>query len=129
MARKKTKGTELSVFKGREAKLNHAIFNSLAIKGNQSIYDLHKNITELRGFKRIHYGNVNKRVRSLDKAGYVKIANTKNTKAGFLSAVYELTPRAYLSLMLNTISLEEILARSSETLAYQLTAAIIELIQ
>jgi hypothetical protein len=32
----------LSVFKGREARLNKAIFHILAQKGLQTIYDIHK---------------------------------------------------------------------------------------
>jgi hypothetical protein len=59
MARKKAKGTELSVFKGREAKLNRAIFQTLALKGPQSTNGLYQNVRKLRGFSRKHYVNVN----------------------------------------------------------------------
>jgi hypothetical protein len=98
MARKKPKGTELSVFKGREAKLNRAIFHRLGLEGPQNIYILHKNIRKTKGFKQVHYGNVNKRVRALEQMGYLKIFEVQRSKAGFEKVIYELTARAYLAL-------------------------------
>jgi DNA-binding PadR family transcriptional regulator len=124
MARKKGKGTELSVFKGREAKLNRAIFQELALEGPQNIYTLHKNLRKIRGFKQVHYGNVNKRTRALEQTGYLKTAKIENTKAGFEAAVYELTARTYLALMLDSISLENLLNRIDEDSATEILATI-----
>jgi DNA-binding MarR family transcriptional regulator len=124
MARKKCKGTELSVFKGREARLNRAIFQSLAFKGPQTIYNIHKNARTFRELRNIHYGNVNKRVRALEQTGYVKIVKVQSTKAGFEATVYELSAKAYLALMLDSISLENLLNRIDDDSATEILAAI-----
>jgi len=118
----------ISVFKGREARLNRAIFQALAIKGLQTIYDIHKRLRTVRGLRYTHYGNVNKRVRDLRYLGYVKEARVKSTKAGFEATEYELTTRAYLALLLDSINLEDVLNRMDEDLASEILAAIATLI-
>jgi hypothetical protein len=120
----KPKNTRLSVFKGREAKLNRAIFQSLALKGAQTIYDIHKHVRTFRGLKYTYYGNVNKRVRALQQQGYLKEVNTKSTKAGFEASVYELAARAYLAMMLNAITIEDLLSRLDDDVASEILAAI-----
>ena len=123
MARRK--GTELSVFKGREAKLNRAIFQALALEGPQTIYDMHKQIRTQRGLKHTRYASVNKRVRFLEKSGYVRRIGARKTKAGFEAHEYEPTAKAYLVLLLNSISLEELLSRLDETGGNEILAGII----
>jgi hypothetical protein len=120
----KPKNTKLSVFKGREARLNRAIFQSLALKGAQTIYDIHKHVKTFRGMKYTYYGNVNKRVRALLQLGYVKEVNIKSTKAGFEATEYELTPRTYLALFLDSISIEDLLNRMDEDVTSEILAAI-----
>jgi Trm5-related predicted tRNA methylase len=119
----KPKNTKLSVFKGREARLNRAIFQSLALKGAQTIYDIHKHVRTFRGLKYTYYGNVNKRVRALQQLGYVKEVNIKSTKAGFEATEYELTTRTYLALMLDSTNLEDLLNRMDEDIALEILAA------
>ena len=128
MARKKSQGTELAVFKGREAKLNRAIFQTLALKGTQSTNSLYKNVRKLRGFSRKHYGNVNKRVRALEELGYVKAADVQNVEGRTKAVVYELKAKAYLALILDSISFENLLNRTNEETATKIMAAIAELI-
>jgi len=115
------------VFKGREAKLNRAIFQSLALKGAQTIYDIHKHVRTFRGMKYTYYGNVNKRVRALRQQGYVKEVNIKSTKAGFEATEYELTTRTYLALMLDSINLEDLLNRMDQDAASEILAVIVAL--
>jgi hypothetical protein len=124
LRRPKPKNTRLSVFKGREAKLNRAIFRTLALKGAQTIYDIHKEVRTFKGLKYTYYGNVNKRVRALQKLGYVKEVNIKSTKAGFEANEYEVTTRAYLALLLDSINLEEVLNRTDEDVASNILVAI-----
>jgi Trm5-related predicted tRNA methylase len=119
--------TKLSVFKGREAKLNRAIFQSLALKGAQTIYDIHKHVRTFRGMKYTYYGNMNKRVRALQQLGYVKEAKVKSTKAGFEANEYELTARAYLALMLDSTKLDDLLNAIAEDIALEILAALTEL--
>jgi len=115
------------VFKGREARLNRAIFQSLALKGAQTIYDIHKNVRTLRRLKYTYYGNVNKRVRALQQLGYVKEVRVKSTKAGFEATEYELTTRTYLALMLDSINPEDLLNRMDDDAALDILAAMIKL--
>ena len=120
----KPKNTKLSVFKGREARLNRAIFHSLALKGAQTIYDIHKHVRTFRGLKYTYNGNVNKRVRTLEQLGFVKEVGVKSTKAGFEAIEYELAIRAYLALMLDSINLEDLLNRMDQDVASEILAAI-----
>jgi hypothetical protein len=113
MARK-SKGTELSVFKGREAKLNRAIFRILASCGPQTIYSIYKKIGTLRSLKRIRYSSVNKRVRLLELSGYIRKAGIKGTQAGFEASIYELDTKTYIAIMLDSIDLENILSQLYE---------------
>ena len=114
----------ISVFKGREAKLNYAVFHVLALKGPQTIYGIHKEIKTQRGFRNTRYASVNKRVRFLEESGYVKKIGIKKTKAGFEASIYELTARSYLAVLLNFINLDKLVKRVDEATASMILAAI-----
>jgi len=120
----RTKDSELSVFKGREAKLNRVIFQILKLKGPQTIYDMHKQIKRCRGLKHTYYPNVNKRMRTLEQTGYLKMVTIQCSKAGGEKAIYELTARAYLALKLDPTTMEELLSKMSEEVASEILAAI-----
>jgi hypothetical protein len=124
MARKKAKCTELSVFKGREARLNRAIFYTLGVNGPLTIYNLHRNLRGLKGFKHTHYANVNKRVRSLAKAAYVKAIEIRSTKAGFEAVIYELTAKTCLALMLDSLNVEQLFQQMDDSIAIEILAAL-----
>lgn len=117
MEKRKRKSGRLQVFKGREAKLNHAIFHILALKGPLTIYDIHKQVKTRRRLRHVRYASVNKRVRNLEKSGYIKKTGVKKTKAGFKASIYELTARAYLAILLNSINLDELVMRTDEATA------------
>jgi len=121
----KPKNTKLSVFKGREARLNHAIFQILSLKGPQTIYDIHRQVRAQRGLRYTCYASVNIRVRFLEESGYIKKIGIKKTKAGFEASTYELAAEAYLAILLNSVSLEELLTRLDETAANEILADII----
>jgi len=120
----KRKSGRLQVFKGREAKLNHAIFQILALKGPQTIYDIHKEVKTRRRLRPFHYASVNKRVRSLEKSGYIKKIGTKKTKAGFEAAIYELTAKAYLPLLLSQINLDHFIKEAEDDAVLSALAAL-----
>ena len=125
MAKEKRKRAELSVFKGREAKLNHAIFQILALKSPQTIYSIHKIVKTRRRLRHVRYASVNKRVRALQESGYIKKTGKKKTKAGFKASIYELTARAYLAILLNSINLDKLVMRVDEATASAILASII----
>jgi hypothetical protein len=114
VARHKKNDGRFSAFKGREARLNRAIFQSLALKGPQTIYDIYKQIRTVRGLRYTRYATVNKRVKALEEGGYIRAAGSKKTKAGFETSVHELTARAYLAMLLNSTSLEDLIMRLDE---------------
>jgi DNA-binding MarR family transcriptional regulator len=119
-------GAKLSVFKGREAKLNRAIFQTLAIKSPQTIYDVHKQAKALRGLRYTRYASVNKRVKSLEESGYIRKTGVKKTKAGFEVILYELAARAYLVLLLSSTNLEELIMRFDDDTASAILALMLQ---
>ena len=124
MAKPRT-GAKLSVFKGREARLNRAIFQTLALKGPQTIYGIHKEVKKRRGFKYTRYPTVLKRVKALEETAYLKRTTPKKTAGGFEITVYELAARAYLTIILDSIGLEELIKKMSENTALQILQDII----
>jgi Fe2+ or Zn2+ uptake regulation protein len=114
----------ISVFKGREARLNFAVFHILALKGPQTIYDIHKELKAQKGLRYIRYATVNKRIRLLKESGYINKIGEKKTKAGFEASIYELTARSYLAILLNLINLDDLLMKVDEATASEILAAI-----
>ena len=124
MAKGKRKRAELSVFKGREAKLNHAIFHILATKGPQTIYDIHKIMKTRRRLRHVRYATVNKRARALQESGYIKKTGKKKTKAGFKASIYELTARAYLAVLLSQTTLDRFIKEAEDDAVLSALAAL-----
>jgi DNA-binding Lrp family transcriptional regulator len=122
--RSKRNAGRLSVFKGREARLNFAVFHILALKGPQTIYGIHKEIKTQRGFRNTRYASVNKRVRALEESGYIKKIGIKKTKAGFEASIYELNVKGYLAILLNQINLDDFLKRVDDATASTILGAI-----
>lgn len=89
----------------------------LALKDPQTIYDIHRELKTRRALRHVRYASVNKRVRSLEESGYVKKIGAKKTKAGFKASIYELTARAYLAILLNSINLDKLVMRADEATA------------
>ena len=65
---------------------------------------------------------------ALEDSGYIKKACVKRTKAGFEASTYELTAKAYLAILLNSVSLEELLTRLDETAANEILADITRIV-
>jgi len=122
--RSKRNAGRISVFKGREARLNFAVFHILALKGPQTIYDIHKEVKALKGLRYTRYASVNKRVRSLEESRYIMKTGTKQTKAGFKASTYELSVIAYLALLLSSINIDNLLMYVDEATALTLLGAI-----
>jgi hypothetical protein len=112
------------VFKGKEAKLNKAIFRALASRGRLTTWDIFKQIKSYRGLRYTRYANVNLRVKALATSGYVAVTGTIKTKSGFLGAVYELTTRAILAMLLNSLDLEDLLLQIDEPTTSEILATV-----
>ena len=123
MAKGKEKSGRLQVFKGREAKLNRAIFHILALKGPQTIYEISKEVKTQKGLKNTKYTNVNRRVRTLEESGYLEKAGIRSTQAGGQATLYQLTTRAHVALLLSQISPDTFTKEADEdTLIAELAA-------
>ena len=72
----------------------------------------------------MRYASVNKRVRSLEKSGYVRKKGSKKTAMGIEVAIYELTEKAQLAMLLDSIGLEELFTKLDEASASAILALI-----
>lgn len=124
--RKKCKGTELSVFRGREAKLNRAIFQILSSKEQLTIYDIYKELKQQKLKKTLRYSSVNKRVRALEQSGYLVTFSVRRTKAGFNAVLYCLAKKACLAIVLGSISFDNFIDQVDDQSAEVLLAVIID---
>ena len=124
MARRK--GTELSVFKGREAKLNRDIFQALALKGPLIIYDVHKEVKAQKGLKHTKSTNVLRRIKALEESGYLEKAGTRKTLPGSERVLYKLSSKTYLALLLSKINLDSFIQTADEDAIIAMLAAIIQ---
>jgi hypothetical protein len=115
----------ISVFKGREAKLNFAVFHILALKGPLTIYEAFKEVKTQKGLKNTKYTNVNRRIRTLEQSGYLEKTGQRKTLAGFQATMYQLKPKAYLALLLNQINLDDFTQTADEETIIATLAALI----
>lgn len=104
----------ISIFKGREARLNKTIFWILAQHGPLTIYDIHKEVRAQRPLRYTKYAVVNRRVRALEDLGYVEKAGSRRTKTGFEVQLYGLTHRTYLAILLNQMNLDKFIETADE---------------
>jgi len=114
VSRRKEKSGRLSVFKGREARLNRAVFHILALKGPLITYDIHKEVKAQRGLKHTKYTNVLRRVRALEDSGYLEKAGTRKILPGSEGVLYRLSSKTYLALLLNKINLDSFIQTAEE---------------
>jgi DNA-binding PadR family transcriptional regulator len=105
---------KLSVFKGREAKLNRAIFWVLAQDGPLTAYDICKKIRIQKLLRYVRYSVVNRRVRSLEEAGYIEKTGPKKTRAGFEAQLYQNTYRTYLAIIISQTDFNEFIEKAEE---------------
>ena len=112
MARKKSKGTELAVFKGRKPDLTRAILLALS-KEALVKYDVHKAMVKL-GFKDTNYGTIKKRILILEKTGYVRQVGIRKTQPGSEGILYEATFKAMAALEQNSTDEDELFELMNE---------------
>ena len=124
MGKGKRNRGRISVFKGREAKLNFAIFHILALQGPQTIYDLLKQVKQQKFLRRKLYSVVLRRVKTLQESGYVEKVGTRKTLAGQTGNLYQLTPKAYLAILLNQTDMDSLLKNADKTTILELIATL-----
>ena len=120
MAEKKSKGTELAVFKGRKPDLTHSILLALS-KEALVKYDVHKAMVKL-GFKDTNYGTIKKRILILEETGYVKQVGIRKTQPGSEGILYEATFKAYAALEQSRTDQDELFELMNEMDAIEYVA-------
>jgi hypothetical protein len=105
---------KLSIFKGKEAKLNRAIFQVLSNKSPLTRYDILKNVTSLRGFRHKKYAVIDSRIKALQKQDRLKIVGQRKTKQGGETDLYALCERTKLEIVLDSIGIEKWLSQLDE---------------
>jgi DNA-binding transcriptional ArsR family regulator len=106
---------KISIFEGRSAVRNLAIFHVLVAEGPLSIGDIQRRLNKISGLEVTYYASLNKRIHALvrgDYIGEVKPAAGKAT--GLKVCQYEIRSKFYLAYYLNGRSREEILSRLNE---------------
>ena len=106
----KGKVAQLEVFKGREQRLNRAIFQVLSEKSPLAVWDILQHIIhDLKGFKRTKYAITNARIKALATQGYLRTAGIRVKRQGGSTNLYELTARAKLAMAISTKSIDDII--------------------
>jgi hypothetical protein len=117
LAGKKSKGTALSVFKGREARLNRAILQIYSEEDLQAKWDVLKKLTRRKGFKHLRYAVVDVRMKALELGVFLTQAGERDTKQGGKTALYSMTAKAKLALELSSRSIDDLLNELDEEAA------------
>ena len=61
----------------------------------------------------------------LEEYGYIEKVGTRKTQAGFQAAIYQLTARAYLAILLNKVNMDNYIQKASEESALTMLATLI----
>ena len=113
MANIKHETVKLSVFKGKEAKLNRAIFQVLAQKSPQTAWEIFNQLTKQKHLLDLKYWVLIRRIKKLQESDFLmKVGETK-TMPGTETGQYQLTPRAELAIVLDQIHLDYFIEKAS----------------
>ncbi len=113
MARKKSKGTRLAVFSGKEASLNRVIFLILT-KQALIPYDVWLSVRATKGFRHTPYRSICRRMQVLQHQGWLIKKGVRQTKPSGVSEFYEVTLRVKAALRLSEKSMDEFLQSATD---------------
>ncbi|MEM2889080.1 MAG: hypothetical protein QXR42_06335 [Candidatus Bathyarchaeia archaeon] len=117
----------LSVFKGREARLNRMVLLILGQEGQLSIRQVYKKARAFKGLGHVRYRVVNRRMKALEREGYIELAEARKVQQGFTAKHYQPTTKAYLALALETADFEAVLRSEKEQELTTLLATIMDI--
>jgi hypothetical protein len=101
LAYDKSKGIAVEPFVGRGADLSRAIVRVLETKQPQTTRQISKAVTSFPDQKNTTGSTVNKKVRDLEKKGYLQKVQV-NQRVGGITNYYQLTPNLELAAYLDT---------------------------
>jgi hypothetical protein len=110
--RRRRKSSNISVFKGRKARLNHAIFQTLARKSPQTTWDIFKELKKRKDMTKLRYWVLIRKMKALQELDYLMNVGDTRTMPGTETALYQLTPRAELAIALDQIDLDEFIRKA-----------------
>jgi len=113
----------ISIFTGREARLNKAVFWILAKQSPLTIYDIWQKLRDQKDFAYIHYHIANRRVRALERQDFIQRVGERRTKMGLMAALYQLTARAYLAIVLDKIDLDDFIEKAPDDIVLSVLVA------
>jgi DNA-binding PadR family transcriptional regulator len=114
LARKKSKGTELEVFSGKQESLNRVICQIFEWKSPLIAYDVWRQLKAIKGFKHIDSKTAYRRMEALEQQGWIAQKGTRLGKRGGDKILYELTLRGKAALRLDEKNIEEFLQTATE---------------
>lgn len=112
----KPKNTRLSLFKGREARLNRVIFMILDAKKLVTSYDMFLETRRIKGFRHTKYSSVDRRMKALQQQHWISRKGTRRTKPGSDSPFYELSSRGQTAIEIDKVNLNDFLKNAKEEL-------------
>ena len=112
MEKRKRKRGRISIFKGKEAKLNRAIFHILALKSPQTTWDVFRQFKKRKDMAHIRYSVLIRRVKALQQIDYLMKVGERKTRPGSETALYQLTPRAELAVALDQMNLDKFIRKA-----------------
>jgi DNA-binding PadR family transcriptional regulator len=108
MAGKKSNGTPLEVFRGKEARLNLIILLLLE-KKTLTKYDAYLEITRMKGFRHRTSKTIYRRMDALCSEGWIAVIGARPGKVQGDSMLYEATLKGKAALKLWETNMEEFL--------------------
>jgi len=118
--------SRLDVFKGQERRLNLAIFLVLSLSGPLPALQIYKQIIAQKKLSGTHQGSLYKRLDDLAKEGYLRILPPQ---LGSKAKTYELTNKAYLAVVLEDVSQQELVDKANEVDSAVLVFEVLKIIQ
>ena len=125
MAWDECRGIAVKPIVGRGGPLSRGIFYVLGLKEPLTTRQIGKNVINIPFFKDTSLSTVNKKVRDLEKQGYLKKTQTIQ-RVGGLTNYYELTQRAKYKTLLDSNEKEEFFENKSEEIEQMLLEAFIK---
>ena len=114
MTPKSSKGTELSVFKGKQAKLSRVILQVLEWKSPLIAYDVWRKVKSCKGFRDVDSKTAYRRMEALQQEGLISEKGTRVGKRGGDRTLYELTLMGEDALILDGRNMEKWLKKATD---------------
>jgi predicted transcriptional regulator len=121
----KRRGIAVEPFIGTGGSLSRAVCYVLGLKQPLTTRQIAKNVINIPYFKNRRISTINRKVRKLEKQGYLKKTQT-TLRIGGLTNYYELTRSANFKIFLDSTRKEELFENKSEEIEEMLLEAFIK---